>query len=724
LKPQRDAGLCRDPAHEPGEIQRRLDDLLDHLPAGVVVHDVNGRILSANALAERLLGHSEAELCGIKAIESVWTVLYADGSVMPPADYPVNRVLRTREPVSDQVIGVAELGSDALRWMICNAYPEIDTAGNLRGATVCFTDCTELKRAQQSLHKSEERLRLALLGSTDAPWDWNLMTGEVYYSDRWWEMLAYAPGECAADTEAWRRHMHPDDRPRVDAFVAGLLRGQQQTYNIEFRLRHRDGHYVPVLARGFVLRDASGRALRISGVNTDLTERKRAEQHIYELAYFDYLTGLPNRRFLIEELDHILARNARHHQFSALLFIDLDNFKLLNDTLGHDVGDMLLRQVAGRLRQALRESDLLSRLGGDEFVIVLENLGHTVAEAAPVAGQVARKILTLMDRPYTLAEHQCSSTPSIGIALFNGTPGGIEKVLKQADLAMYRAKADGRNTVRFFDASMQDAADHQVALESAMRDGLSEQQFVLFCQPQFDRDGRLVGGEMLLRWQHGEHGLVGPDEFIGLAESSGLIVPLGLHVLEVSCRALARWAHDPALGQLKLAVNVSVRQLRDPGFPQAVAAVLAATCAPADKLFLELTESVFAEDTMELIARMQQLRALGVNFSLDDFGTGYSSLAYLKRFPLAALKIDRSFIHDMQADPNSASIVEAIVALARKLKLEIVAEGVEHEMQRRFLIDCGCDALQGFLMGQPMPIEEFEYRYGPPHEHADRQPLS
>jgi diguanylate cyclase (GGDEF)-like protein/PAS domain S-box-containing protein len=723
LKPQHDAGLCRDPAHEPGETQRRLDDLLDHLPAGVVVHDADGRIVSANSLATRLLGYSEAELYGVQASAAFWTVLYADGSPMPEADYPVNRVLRTREPVSDQVIGLAEHGSDALRWMICNAYPEFDTAGNLRGATVCFTDCTELKRAQQSLHKSEERLRLAMLGSTDAPWDWNLETGEIYYSERWWEVLGYAPGD-PSDTNAWRRHMHPDDLPRIEAFVAEVLRGRQQTYNVEFRLRHRDGHYVPVLARGFVLRNAQGRAVRVSGVNTDLTERKRAEQHIYELAYFDYLTGLPNRRFLIEELDHILARNARHHQFSALLFIDLDNFKLLNDTLGHDVGDMLLRQVAGRLRQALRESDLLSRLGGDEFVIVLENLGHTVTEAAPMAGQVARKILTLMDLPYTLAEHQCTSTPSIGIALFDGTPGGIETVMKQADLAMYRAKADGRNAVRFFDVSMQAAADHQAALESALREGLSAQQFVLFCQPQFDRDGRVVGGEMLLRWQHGEHGLVGPDEFIGLAESSGLIVPLGLHVLELSCRALARWAHEPALGQLKLAVNVSVRQLRDPGFPQAVAAVLAATCAPADKLFLELTESVFAENTAELIARMQQLRALGVNFSLDDFGTGYSSLAYLKRFPLAALKIDRSFIHDMQADPNSAPIVEAIVALARKLKLDVVAEGVEHEMQRRFLIDCGCDALQGYLMGQPMPLEEFEYRYGPPSEHADRKPLS
>jgi diguanylate cyclase (GGDEF)-like protein/PAS domain S-box-containing protein len=712
LKPQQNAEAPRSPAETPAEIQRRFDELLDHLPAGVVIHALDGRIVSANRLAEKLLERSEAELLGVKANETGWTVLNADGNLMPRSDHPVNRVLASREPLADLVIGLAKHGAAAVRWMICSAYPEFDGKGQLQGVVVCFTDCTELKRAEQSLHKSEERLRLALLGSTDALWDWNLVTGEVYYSARWWEMIGYDRADQVADATDWQRLMHPDDRPRVNAFAENLFTDQRQTYSIEFRLQHLDGHYVPVLARGFVLRDAAGKALRISGVNTDLTERKRAEQHVYELAYFDYLTGLPNRRFLIEELDRILSRNARHRQFSALLFIDLDNFKLLNDTLGHDVGDMLLRQVAERLRLALRDSDLLSRLGGDEFVIVLENLGHGATDAAPVAGQVARKILALLDQPYRLAGRQCISTPSIGIALFNGD-GSIDTVMKQADLAMYRAKADGRNTVSFFDPSMQAAADHQAMLENALRTGLSEHQFVLFCQPQFGRDGSLVGGEMLVRWQHGKLGLVGPDEFIGLAESSGLIVPLGLQVLELSCHTLARWAGDPVLGRLKIAVNVSVQQLRDPGFPHAVAALLKRTGAVADNLCLELTESVFAENTLELIERMHQLRALGVHFSLDDFGTGYSSLAYLKRFPLAALKIDRSFIHDMQVDPNSAPIVEAIVALARKLKLDIVAEGVEHEVQRRFLIDCGCDALQGFLMGRPMPIAEFEHRYGP-----------
>jgi diguanylate cyclase (GGDEF)-like protein len=504
--------------------------------------------------------------------------------------------------------------------------------------------------------------------------------------------------------------VHPDEQARMSTFMAELLAGGQQIYSVEFRLRHRDARDVPVLARGFVLRDADGRALRISGTTTDLTERKQDERRIYELAYFDYLTGLPNRRFLIEELDKTLARSGRSGQIGALLFIDLDNFKLLNDTMGHDVGDMLLRQVAGRLRQALRDSDQLARLGGDEFVVVLENLGATSLDASAHADHVARKILALLGLPYDLPGHPAASTPSIGITLFDGNTGGIETLLKQADLAMYRAKSDGRNTARFFDPSMQAAADRQAALDQALREGLAARQFVLYCQPQFDTAGRLIGAEALARWQHGEHGLIEPNEFISQAETSGLIVPLGLQVLEDSCRALARWSADPALRQLKLAVNISARQLRDPDFPQSVAALLAATGASPDHLCLELTESVFAENVHDLPQRMQQLRAQGVAFSLDDFGTGYSSLAYLLRFPLAALKIDRAFVQD--AGANGGAIVEAIVALARKLKLDVVAEGVEREDQRSFMVGCGCDALQGYLLGKPVPLPEFERIYG------------
>ena len=482
-------------------------------------------------------------------------------------------------------------------------------------------------------------------------------------------------------------------------------------YSVELRLRHREGHYVPLLSRGYVLRDRRGQPLRISGTNTDLAERKQAERRIYEAAYYDHLTGLPNRRLLIEELDKALARAAHSHEFGALLLLDLDNFKLLNDALGHERGDALLRQVSERLHATLRHGDTLARLGGDEFVMVCEQLGTSSAAAVAETSRVAEQLLRVLGQPYALSGRTVLCTPSVGAVLFDGATAEIDTLLRQADLAMYGAKGDGRDTVRFFDPGMQTAADRRLALEGALRGGLAARQFVLFCQPQFDGAGALVGAEVLVRWRRDDGELVGPDAFIGLAESAGLIVPLGHHVLEESCRALARWRGDATLGRLNLAVNVSVQQLRASEFPEEVAGILADTGAPPDRLCLELTESVFAEDATAIIERMQALCRQGIQLSLDDFGTGYSSLSYLKRFPLAALKIDRSFVHDVHVDPDAGPIVEAIIALARALRLDIVAEGVENEAQRRFLVGEGGPTLQGYLLGRPMPIDLFEQRY-------------
>ncbi|PQP01909.1 PAS domain S-box protein [Massilia phosphatilytica] len=696
----------------PDDARRRFDDLLAHLPAGVVMHDAAGRVAAANCQALTLLGRSESQVLGVEASDEAWHFVRADGSRMPPSEYPVNTVLRTGGKVSDLVVGVPRPARGDVRWAICNAYPEHDEHGAICCVVVCFTDCTALKYAEQSLHKSEERMRLALQGSTDAPWDWDLVTGEIYYSARYWDMLGFDPDTQAADPEAWVRLTHPEDRIRVLALLDELLPGPRQAYSMEFRLRHRDGHYVPVLSRGFILRDGAGKAVRLSGTNTDLTERKQVEHRIHELAYFDQLTGLPNRRFLIDELGQILARNGRAGRHGALLFLDLDNFKLLNDTMGHDVGDLLLREVARRLRRALREGDHLARLGGDEFVIVLENLGASPDEATVEVHAVGRKILDVLGEPFELAGRQCASSPSIGVTLFDGAPTSIDALLRQADLAMYRAKEEGRNTVRFFDPGMQAAVDRQAALSAALRTGLAHRQFVLYCQPQFGHDGSLVGAEALVRWQRGADELVSPGEFIGAAESGGLIAALGLDVLEQGCHALARWARAPGLAAIKLAVNVSVHQLRDPDFPHAVAALLAATGARADRLTLELTESVFARNPDDLVDRMQQLRRLGIHFALDDFGTGYSSLAYLARFPLAALKIDRSFVREVDHDPNASSIVEAIIALARKLHLATIAEGVELDAQHAFLAAHGCDVMQGYLLGRPVALDEFERTYG------------
>ncbi|WP_313705814.1 EAL domain-containing protein [Massilia sp.] len=696
-------------AAQPGAPPRNFDELLDHIPAGVVICAADSRAIYANRYALELLGVAIDKMRAYPADSGAWQILRADGSVLPPADYPVNCVLRTGAMVGDVVVG---LPGPSVRWLLCNAYPVFDAAGQVGEVVVCFTDCTELKQVERSLHKSEERLRLVLQGSTDGSWDWDLVQHQLYYSERWWEMIGYGPHERESDERTWRAFVHPDDLPRVHDYLERLMASTEHSYHIEMRLRHREGHYVPVLARGFVLRDEAGRAVRLSGTNTDLTEAKRAEQRIYELAYFDYLTGLPNRRLLIEQLGKILTRAARTRQHGALLFIDLDNFKLLNDTLGHDIGDHLLRQVAERLRHTVRESDHLSRLGGDEFVVVLENLGESEAAAVHESQLVGGKLLGALAQPYYLAGRPSVSTPSVGVAVFGAGATSVELLLRQADLAMYRAKAEGRNTVRFFDPSMQAAADRQIELENDLRDGIRRGHFELHCQPQFGLDGALAGGEVLVRWRHDVRGLVMPGEFIGLAEGCGLIAPLGKLVLSESCRVLARWARDARLRELTLAVNVSAHQLREADFVDSVLACVRESGADPRRLCLELTETVFAENVEDVSAKMNALRDHGIRFSLDDFGTGYSSLSYLRRFPLAELKVDRGFVKDLPGDAHAGAIVDAILALARTLDLTVVAEGVETGEQRDFLAAHGCQVLQGYLLGRPIPVAEFERRYG------------
>jgi diguanylate cyclase (GGDEF)-like protein/PAS domain S-box-containing protein len=697
------------------ESDRRFQELLGHLPAGVVVHGAEGRIEHANKTAADLLGMPIEQMIGVPVSDPTWHLLGEDGSVLAPADYPAARTLAQRHNLSNLIIGICQGGAAEPVWVLCNTYLVCEHDGALSQAVVCFTDCTELKRVERALHKSEERLRLILQGSNDAPWDWNLVTNELYYPPRWWQMIGREEGELPADPWLWLRLTHPDDQGPVREFFEHALAGERKAYEVELRLRHKDGHYVPVLSRGCIQRDADGKPLRVSGTNTDLTERKEAERRIHQLAYFDYLTGLPNRRFLMEELHKLLSRSGRSGEVGAVLFIDLDNFKTLNDTLGHDVGDMLLRQAAYRLRHAVREGDYVARLGGDEFVIVLDDLGNDLAAAATEADVVGHKVLEVCAENYALPARPYSSTASVGIALFDRDTESVDALLRQADLAMYQAKAAGRNVLRFFDPLMQAAIDRRYALEHDLRDGLLRHEFRLFCQPQFDSDGRLSGGEILLRWQHPERGLVGPKEFIGTAEATGLVLQVGRWVLRESCRQLAAWAGHPVLSGIPLAVNVSAQQVHAPQFAAEVLSIIAETGADPHCLNLELTESLLAENIEDVSEKMGRLKDAGVSFSIDDFGTGYSSLSYLKRFPLQKLKIDQSFVHDIHRDPHAGVIVEVIITLARKLGLQVIAEGVEEEAQRQFLRDGGCDGFQGYLLGRPVAMGEFESRYGATH---------
>ncbi len=698
----------------------------------------------------------------------------------------------------------------------------------------------QLRQQQRRTERdSAARTALALEGAALGLWDWNLETGESRFDRRWCAMLGHEPHEIEAHVRSWESRLHPDDVPRVQERLQRYLSGELHQYRQDFRLRHRDGHWVWVHANGRIMaRDAERRATRLVGTHMDIsaakwaeaqlqaqarhtqaildnmvdgmitmdaqgridainpaacrmfgytvqelagqrvellmpeserphhaghvrryletrvphvigigrdvfgrrkdgsifpmslavseieregeplfigltrdiTERKKAEAEIEQLAFYDSLTGLPNRRLLLDRLNQALARNRRSHRHGAVLFIDLDNFKAVNDTLGHGMGDRVLVGVARRLQAALRSEDTIARWGGDEFVVVLQDLGQNAQVAALHAEAAAEKLLRVLGQPHQLDGHLHHSTPSIGIVIWGGDASTSEDLLKHADHAMYQAKAAGRNRLCFFDPATQAAMAEMTALEADLRQAIDCQQLELFYQAQVDCQGRIVGAEALLRWNHPVRGWVSPARFIPLAEHTGLIAQLGEWVLQQACAQLGQWARDERLAALSLAVNISAHQFRQKGFLGFMQQLLARSGAPTDKLKLELTESALVDNVEQVIALMLALRGLGLRFSLDDFGTGYSSLAYLKRLPLDQLKIDQSFVRDLVTESNALAIAHAVIQLGESLGLDVIAEGVETEAQRDALLQQGCHAFQGYLYARPLPLQDFEAR--------------
>jgi diguanylate cyclase (GGDEF)-like protein/PAS domain S-box-containing protein len=459
--------------------------------------------------------------------------------------------------------------------------------------------------------------------------------------------------------------------------------------------------------------DLNNNVKQYVGQFSDITSRKTAEDAIKTLAFYDPLTGLPNRRLLTDRLKWALSSSARTNMQGAVLFIDLDNFKMLNDTLGHDIGDLLLQQVARRLELCVREGDTVARLGGDEFVVMLEDLSAEEIEAASKTEFVGNKILSSLQQPYLLDGHEQINTPSIGAALFSDHDVEIEELFKQADIAMYQAKKAGRNQLRFFNPEMQRAINLRATLERELGKALELHQFQLYFQTQVDHLLHPVGAEVLIRWINPTRGVVPPDEFIHLMEENGLILPVGNWVLRTACKQIILWQQDELTRHLTLAVNVSAKQFHQWDFVDQVKTILKETGANPSKLKLELTESMLVENIAETIANMDALKAVGVHFSLDDFGTGYSSLQYLKNLPLDQLKIDQSFVREINADRSSNTIIRTIIAMAHSLNLDVIAEGVETEDQRQALLDIGCTQFQGYLIGRPVPIEQFEALLNP-----------
>jgi len=477
--------------------------------------------------------------------------------------------------------------------------------------------------------------------------------------------------------------------------------------------RRKNGDIYPEWLNISAVHNALGQVTHYVGTMVDIAERKEAEKKIEHLAFYDLLTSLPNRRLFVDRLQQAMAGSARSRRMGALLFIDLDNFKIVNDTCGHDVGDRLLVEVAMRLVACVRDGDTISRLGGDEFVAMLEDLSENPREAAAQARTVAGKVLESLNQPHLIAGRTHHSTPSIGATLFVGNQDSVDELLKQADIAMYQAKAAGRNTLRFFDPEMQAAVAARAALEADLRLAIEQQQFILHYQPQVDGSGRIIGAEALLRWQHPERGMVSPAQFIPLAEDTGLILPIGQWVLEQTCILLAAWSVHPQARNLQLAINVSARQFRQTNFVERVHQAVVCAGAPPGQLKLELTESLVLDDVEDTVNKMHALKELGVGFSMDDFGTGYSSLSYLTRLPLDQLKIDQSFVRNLPDSPTDAVVAQAVITLANSLGLAVIAEGVETEAQKHFLSQHGCPVYQGYLFSRPVPLDAFEHLLAP-----------
>jgi diguanylate cyclase (GGDEF)-like protein/PAS domain S-box-containing protein len=663
-------------------------------PVGIVLVDNADRVVDSNPGFTRLFGWQPEEVRGRHLTELI----------IPP------QLVDEATALSQAVLGGVDVSHETVRRHRDGSAVPVKVLGSpvelgdrQLGVFALYLDIAARKHAEQALRRSEERYALAAQGANDGLWDWDLQRKEIYYSSRWASMLGFAEGELGNDPQEWLSRVHPGDRGRLRHEISEHLEGRTPHFQCEYRLRHRTGSFRWMLSRGLAVRDEEGRAYRMAGSQTDISDRKQAESQLLHDALHDALTGLPNRALFINRLEMALqrARRSPRSRF-AVLFLDLDRFKVINDSLGHRVGDELLVAIAERLRGSVRVIDTVARLGGDEFGFLLEGLVD-VRQAI----RNAERILDELGRPFHLSGHEVFTSGSIGIAVGDGEHTGPEQVLRDADIAMYRAKAQGRAAFTVFDQEMHREAVAAMQLENDLRRALERHELDLLYQPvACIADGRLSGFEALVRWRHPERGLLLPTQFIGSAEETGLIVPLGAWVLETACRQLARWS--PALADhpgVTVSVNLSARQLAHPDLVSQVRRTLQATGAEACRLKLEITESVLMADAPAAQNVLQQLRrGLGLSVMIDDFGTGYSSLAYLHQFPIDTLKIDRSFVARLGA--GEEEIVRAIVTLGKSLGMQVLGEGVETPVQLAALGRLGCHLAQGFLLSPPLPAEE------------------
>ena len=675
---------------------------LDIIPQGVIVTDKTGNILYANDAFLCVTGYTRLDIRGRHCS-------FLQGELTDPATInSIRHALADFVEFSGEILNYRKDGSTFWNEMtitpVRNAH---DLVTQFIGTT---RDISGRRQAEQALRDSEQRLQLALQGGDLGLWDWQVEDGRVTVNQRWLAMLGLDPNGRQPTIETWTALVHPEDRIKLDSIVEQIiLNPTGRDFEIELRARHSNGNYIWILDKGAVVaRAVDGTPLRVSGTHLDITARKEAEEKVHRLAFYDALTGLPNRSLLLDRLSHAMSTAQRTSEIGALLFIDLDNFKQINDARGHLVGDTLLQHIAKRLTTAVAPRHTVARLGGDEFVVLASAMGDDFDMSRCGAQGLADQMHAALKTPFMVDGVTYHIGGSIGVTLFPKPGDTIDDLIREADTAMYLAKIKRNDAhITFFEASMHIEAERRLSMEHDLQNAVGAQAFDLYVESKVNRSGQLVGGELLLRWTHPVHGYISPTRFIPIAEASGQIIPLGNWVIEQACQALVQLR---AIGcEYTLSVNVSPRQFMQEGFVSYVRDTLRRTGALADRLIFEVTEGMFIENWEVTAASMMELVTLGVRFSIDDFGTGYSSLAYLQRLPIHELKIDRSFVHNIAGNAGNKPIVQAILAVAKHLQLHVVAEGVETSEQLNFLADNNCECMQGYLFGQPTPLHAWLY---------------
>ncbi len=685
--------------------EQQLSITLHSIGDAIIATDTAARITLMNPVAENLTGWPITEALG-RPIQDIFII--ENALTGKRVDFPVRQVLQ-----EGVVLGLANhtilLSRTGKAYHISDsAAPIRDNTDAIKGMVLVFQDMTESYRLREALAESEQHFRTLTNSGQALIWTANTTRQLDYFNDPWIRFTGLALSSDQHFT--WDQVLHPDD---LSAYLQAYNEAfeRQHPVTIEHRLCGRDGDYRWMLTQASPRYDSHGDFIGLVGHSLDITLSKQSEAELERLAYHDALTGLPNRILLVDRLNQTLASTRRNKRFGALMFVDLDRFKQINDVYGHALGDSVIKEVAHRLTGYLRQEDTVARLGGDEFVVLLPNLAGTLEDAGLAALNIAEKIRQGLEQPMHLHDTDYITSASIGITLFPKNQENADDLMREADIAMYQAKEMGRNTLAHFEAAMQDAVRERYTLEQEIQEALRKEEFRIYVQSQVDANRQVLGAEILLRWNHPHKGFISPATFIPIAEESGLIIPLGEWVLRKTCELRARL--DKLGSPIRLAVNVSPRQFHESNFVERIRDILQQTGANPALLTLEITENLLIDHASDIVPRMMELtEQLGLQFSIDDFGTGYSSLAYLKRLPLTELKIDKSFVQDIATDPNDAALVEAILAMAKLLNFEIVAEGVEQEEQFSFLRERDCQRFQGYYFHLPIPAESWLDKLG------------